>query len=80
MRAFLATVEAKVKSAAVASFLASLLLAFLNATIGHSEVLGVLPGWLQFLVITFGPSAATAIAGYQARHTARAPVDVGPKS
>lgn len=79
MAQFWASVEAKVKSAALASLLASLLLAFLNATVGHSEILGGLPSWLQFVLITFGPSIATSVAGYQARHTARAPVSVGPK-
>lgn len=78
MRQFLASVEAKVKSAAVASFLASLLLAFLNATVGHSEVLGGFPAWLQFLIITFGPSTATAVSAYRTRHTSIPPVNAGP--
>lgn len=69
--------EAKVKSAAFASFVASLLLAVLNATIGHSEVLGGFPPWLQFLVVTFGPTVATFLAGWRAKHTAIPPVSVG---
>lgn len=77
MAKFWASVEAKVKSAALASFLASLLLAFLNATVGHSEVLGGFPPWLQFVLITFGPSTATAVAGWKTRHTAIPPVNAG---
>lgn len=78
MTEFWASIEAKVKSAALASFIGSLVLAFLNATLGHSETLGFLPPWLQFLVITFGPSTATAVAAYQARHTSIPPVNAGP--
>lgn len=74
MPGFWKRAEAKVKSAAFASFVASLLLAVLNATIGHSEVLAGCPPWLQFLIVTFGPSAATFLAGYRARHTAVPPV------
>jgi hypothetical protein len=77
MSEFWKRVEAKVKSAALASFLASLLLAFLNATVGHSEVLGGFPPWLQFALITFGPTTATAVAGYRARHTAVPPARDG---
>lgn len=77
MSEFLRHVEAKVKSAALASLVASLLLAILNATVGHSEVLGGLPAWLQFLVVTCGPTLATFIAAWKTRHTAIPPVNAG---
>lgn len=70
--------EAKVKSAAFASFAASLLLAVLNATIGHSEILGGFPAWLQFLVVTCGLTVATFLTAYRTRHTAIPPVNAGP--
>jgi hypothetical protein len=76
MSEFWSKIEAKVKSAAVASLVASLALAVLNATLGDSQTLGALPPWLQFLLITCGPTLATFISAWKTRHTAKAPVPV----
>jgi hypothetical protein len=70
---FLATVERKVKAAALGALGASLLLALLNAVVGNSELLGGFPPWLQFLLITCGPTLVTALSGYAARHTSIPP-------
>lgn len=80
MSEFWKRVEAKVKWSALAALGASLLLAVLNATVGDSQVLGGLPGWLQFLLVTCGPTAATFLAGYKARHEARPPVRVAKEA
>ena len=71
---FWSTVEAKVKSAAVATFLAGLLLAILNATVANSQLMGGFPAWLQFVLVTFGPALAAFLSGYATRHTAKPPV------
>jgi hypothetical protein len=75
---FWSTVEAKVKAAALGTLAASAGIAVLNETVGHSEVMGGLPSWLQFAIITFGPTAITFLSGYKARHTAVAPAPVKP--
>lgn len=77
MSEFLRHVEAKVKTMAVASFTTSLVLAILNATVGHSEVIAGCPPWLQFLIVTFGPTAITAVTGYRTHHTSIPPVNAG---
>lgn len=74
MKAFLAVVERKVKAATIAALAASALVALLNWVVGDNELLGSLPAWLQFVLVTFGPTVATAVAGYKARHTAVPPV------
>jgi hypothetical protein len=74
MSGFWKRAEAKVKSAALASLAASILLAILNATVGNSEVLGHWPAWLQFVVVTAGPPLAAFLAGYLTRH----PLPGGP--
>jgi len=71
---FWSQIEAKVMSATFASFVASLLLAILNATVASSQLMGGLPAWLQFLLVTFAPSLATFLSGYAAKHTAKPPV------
>lgn len=62
-----ARVEAKVTWAALGSFGASLAVAILNAAAGNSELLGAMPPWLQFVIITFGPVLITFLSGYTAR-------------
>jgi hypothetical protein len=74
MRSFLSRIEAKVKWTSLASLGASLLLALLNAFAADSQLLPDTPAWLQFVLVTFGPTIAVAAAGYKARHTAVAPV------
>jgi hypothetical protein len=71
---FWSQIEAKVKSAAVAALLASLAIALLNALVGDDALLGSLPSWLQFIVITVVPAVVTFLAGYKAKHTAKPPV------
>jgi hypothetical protein len=71
---FWSTVETKVKSAAFASLAASLLIALLNALVGNSQLLGGLPPWLQFVIVTIGPTVITFLAGYRANHTSIPPV------
>jgi hypothetical protein len=69
-------VEAKVKAATSVSFLASLVVAVLNAVAADSSLLGPLPVWLQAIVIALVPTALTFLAGYQARHTPRGPAGI----
>lgn len=57
-------VEVKVWAASAASLLASLAIAVLNAALGNSELLGPLPPWLQFVLITTGPVLVTFLGGF----------------
>jgi hypothetical protein len=57
-------VEVKVVTSTLGSFGASVAIAILNATAGDSELLGHLPPWLQFVIITFVPSIVTFLGGY----------------
>ncbi|SHL76136.1 holin [Streptomyces yunnanensis] len=66
-----APIEAKVRSATAASFVASLLIAVLNAVAADNRLLAPLPSWLQGIVIALAPAAVTFLAGWQAPHTAR---------
>lgn len=66
-----APVEKKVAWATAAAFLASLLLALLNALLADSELLGSLPAWLQFVLVAGAPTAVTFLGGWQATHTPR---------
>jgi hypothetical protein len=70
---FWATVEAKVKAAALGTLAASIIVALLNAVVGDSKLLGSLPAWLQFVLVTIAPTVLTFVAGYRARHTAIPP-------
>ena len=69
-----APVEAKVKAASTATFLAGLVIAVLNAVVADSSLLGPLPVWLQAPILALVPTALTWLAGYQARHTSRSVV------
>lgn len=66
-----APVETKVKAATGAAFFVGVALAFLNWSVGDSQLLGALPSWAQMLVTTFGPPLATFLSGWQASHTPR---------
>ncbi|MGW2090404.1 holin [Streptomyces sp. NPDC001880] len=70
-----APIEAKVKAASAASFLAGLAIAVLNAVAADSSLLGPLPSWLQAPALALVPAALTWLAGYQTRHTVRDHVD-----
>lgn len=64
-------VEAKVKAASTATFLAGLAIAVLNAVAADSSLLGPLPSWVQAPVLALVPAGLAWLAGYQARHTPR---------
>ncbi|MCX4786455.1 holin [Streptomyces sp. NBC_01221] len=70
-----APIEAKVKAASAATFLAGIAIAVLNAVAADSSLLGPLPSWLQAPLLALVPTALTWLAGYQARHTVRDHVD-----
>lgn len=57
-------IETKVTAATLGSFAAGVGVAILNAAVGNSELMGGLPGWLQFLLIVGAPSAITFLSGY----------------
>ncbi|WP_031095464.1 hypothetical protein [Streptomyces sp. NRRL S-15] len=66
-----APIEAKVKAASTATFLAGLVIAVLNAIVADNSLLGPLPVWLQAPLLALVPAGLTWLAGYQARHTPR---------
>lgn len=73
-----APVETKVKSATTVTFLASLVIAVLNAVVADDSLLGPLPSWLQAPVIAVAPALLTFLAGWQAKHSPR--ITVPPQS
>lgn len=56
--------EIKVIFAAVLTLLASVTLAILNAVNANPALLGGLPAWLQFLIITVVPPVLAFLGGY----------------
>jgi len=64
-------VETKVTVATVVTGLAGLGGAMLNTFVGNSALLGVLPAWAQFLIITLAPAIVTFLTAYAAPHTSR---------
>lgn len=66
-----APVERKVTVATVWALLASIGVALLNAVVADSSVLGPLPGWAQFGILTAAPPLVTFLGGYAAAHTPR---------
>lgn len=60
-------VEVKVVAASVVTLFASIALSLLNALQNDSSILGGLPPWLQFVLITAIPPLATFAAGYAQR-------------
>lgn len=67
--------ETKVKASTAAAFVVSLIVAVLNTASADSSLLDPLPAWLQAILVALVPTAATFLAGWQARHTPRAAVD-----
>lgn len=57
-------VEAKLTVASLITLAASMAFALLNAVQHDSSILGSLPPWLQFVLITVVPPLATFLAGY----------------
>lgn len=66
-------IEAKVWAATTAAFVASVAVSLLNAVQDNHALLGSLPAALQTVILIVAPTAATFLAGYAARHTARSP-------
>lgn len=64
-------VETKVAVATTFTALAGLGGAMLNAFVGNSALLGVLPNWAQFVIITLAPALVTFLTAYAAPHTPR---------
>lgn len=56
--------EIKVIFAAILALLASMTLAILNAVNANPALLGGLPTWAQFLIITVIPPVLTFLGGY----------------
>lgn len=64
-------VEAKVMASTGAAFTVGVLIAALNETQTHSQLLGGLPPWLQAVISMGVPPLVTFLSGWQARHTPR---------
>lgn len=75
-------IEKKVSVATLGAFASSAVVAALNAWVANDQLLGSTPGWLQTLIIAFGPTAVTFLGGYLSPHTSRTTVEgtVAPKS
>jgi hypothetical protein len=56
--------EVKVLASAVVSAGAGALIAILNVAAADSELLGGLPPWLQFVIITLVPGVVAWLGGY----------------
>jgi hypothetical protein len=57
-------VEVKVTAATIGSFAASLAIAVINSVSSDANLLGGLPGWLQFVIILVAPVVLTFLGGY----------------
>jgi hypothetical protein len=68
-------IELKVIAATAATFAVSIAVALLNAVEAQHELLGSLPGALQFVTLAVIPTVVTFLSGYLARHTPRGPAD-----
>lgn len=68
-------IELKVIAATAATFVVSLLVAVLNTVENHHELLGSIPGTLQFVILAVIPTTVTFLSGYLAKHTPRVPED-----
>lgn len=66
-----APVEAKVKAATLGATFVGIVLAILNAVQDNPELLGVLPVWLQSLLLAVVPGLIVFTSGYSAKHTPR---------
>jgi hypothetical protein len=56
--------EVKVKGASVGALVAGAVIAVFNAVTTNSSVLGGLPSWLQFLILTLAPTVVAWLGGY----------------
>lgn len=74
----LGVIESKVKAAGVASAAVAVLIAILNELNEKPDLLGQLPPWVQFVVITLGPPLVTVLAAYRTEHTPRPDLPAGP--
>jgi hypothetical protein len=63
------TVETKVNWSGLGAIGAGALIAVLNWTVGNSELLGGLPPWLQFIVVTLVPGVVAWLSGYAKKST-----------
>ena len=75
---FWATVEKKVKSAAVGALVASVIAAEIDALMSGSPVPDSLSGWVRFVVITAAPPVVAFARGWAAPHTSIPPVQLAP--
>jgi hypothetical protein len=66
-----APVEKKVVASTAAAFLVGAVVAFLNWSVGNSQLLGSLPSWAQVLAAFAVPPLVTFLSGWQAQHTPR---------
>lgn len=57
-------VEVKVKAATYGSIVAGAGIALLNAAVADQALLGNLPAWLQFVIISLVPGAITWLGGF----------------
>lgn len=74
-----APIEAKVKAATAATYLASAAaLVVVNLVTSDASLLGPLPDALEPFVVSLLPAAAAFLAGYKARHTPRTTVPEQP--
>lgn len=74
MRISWSAAEAKVKAAAIGSYLGSLgLLAIVEELNGNQELLSFLPVWVEVPLVALLPSLVTFLTGWKAEHTPRPP-------
>lgn len=64
-------IETKVIASSLLALAAAATVAVLNAAVADSALLGALPAWAQFIIVTIVPPIATAVAGYWTPHTPR---------
>jgi len=57
-------VEVKVTAASIGALGAGIGIALLNGLVGNSQLLGGLPPWAQFVVVTVAPPIVAFLAGY----------------
>jgi hypothetical protein len=56
--------EVKVQASAYASIVAGAVIALLNQATADAALLGALPAWLQFIILTLAPGLITWLSGY----------------
>lgn len=71
VRAFIASIERKVKAAGLLTFGAALVLAWLNAVQANSALLPPLSPTVQFVVVASLPPLITLVGAYITAHTPR---------